>query len=48
MVSAAGIAEGLRSLSAGGVPPRLLIVDDGWQCTDVDEQYRALGEAVHQ
>ncbi len=43
MVSAAGIAEGLRTLAAGGVRPRLLIIDDGWQQTDVDEQYRQMG-----
>lgn len=43
MVSAAGIAEGLRALGAGGTPPRLLIVDDGWQQTDVDPAYRQIG-----
>lgn len=25
---------------AGGVPPRFLIIDDGWQCTDVDVRFR--------
>lgn len=81
MVSAAGIAEGLKSLKVGGllhccqiavraaqlaadtcprpaspvpprppappqrggVPPRLLIIDDGWQQTEVDAPYRAMG-----
>ena len=44
MVSAAGIAQGLKSLAAGGTPPRLLIIDDGWQQTDVDPRYRQAGE----
>lgn len=43
MVSAAGIAEGLGMLGAGGTPPRLLIIDDGWQQTDVDPPYRQIG-----
>lgn len=30
-VSAKGVAEGLKSLCDGGTPPRLLIIDDGWQ-----------------
>ena len=32
----AGLHEGLKTLSDGGTPPKLLIIDDGWQCTDVD------------
>jgi raffinose synthase len=36
-VSARGLAEGLASLHSGGVYPRLLIIDDGWQLTDVDD-----------
>ncbi|GAB4819326.1 hypothetical protein N2152v2_006372 [Parachlorella kessleri] len=39
-VSAAGIQEGLQTLVDGGAPPRFLIIDDGWQQTDVDPQYR--------
>lgn len=35
-VSARGLAEGLSSLHSGGVYPRMLIIDDGWQLTDVD------------
>lgn len=38
-VSARGLAEGLGSLQSGGVFPRLLIIDDGWQLTDVDAPY---------
>ncbi|KIY97157.1 hypothetical protein MNEG_10808 [Monoraphidium neglectum] len=38
-VSARGLAEGLASLHSGGVYPRLLIIDDGWQLTDVDAGY---------
>ncbi|THU74050.1 hypothetical protein C4D60_Mb04t29270 [Musa balbisiana] len=30
-VTAEGVDQGLRSLSAGGAPPRFLIIDDGWQ-----------------
>ncbi len=36
----AGLHEGVRSLVEGGVPPGFLIIDDGWQCTDVDEPLR--------
>lgn len=36
----AGLHEGLRTLTEGGVPPRFLIIDDGWQCTDVDAPLR--------
>ena len=39
-VSAAGVKQGLASLVAGGTPPRGIIIDDGWQITDVDPQYR--------
>lgn len=38
-VSARGLQEGLASLNSGGVYPRLLIIDDGWQLTDVDAPY---------
>ncbi|VAH57941.1 unnamed protein product [Triticum turgidum subsp. durum] len=30
-VTADGVKQGLRSLAEGGVPPRFLIIDDGWQ-----------------
>ena len=36
----AGLYQGLKSLADGGIPPRLLIIDDGWQCTDVDANLR--------
>lgn len=39
-VSARGICDGLTSLNGSGVHPRLLIIDDGWQMTDVDRKYR--------
>nr|UAD82042.1 raffinose synthase 2 [Trebouxia lynnae] len=39
-VSAKGIMDGLKSLRDGGVPPKLLVIDDGWQLTEVDEPYR--------
>ncbi|PRW33710.1 raffinose synthase isoform B [Chlorella sorokiniana] len=47
MVSAAGIAEGLKSLQSGGTPPRLLIIDDGWQVTEVDSPYRQIAAQRH-
>lgn len=40
-VSASGIQEGLKSFTDGGVCPKFLIIDDGWQQTDVDEPYRS-------
>jgi len=40
-VSARGLHEGLASLVEGGVPPRFLIIDDGWQNTDVDKRFRS-------
>ncbi|EPS58525.1 hypothetical protein M569_16288 [Genlisea aurea] len=30
-VTAEGVKEGLKSFAEGGVPPRFLIIDDGWQ-----------------
>ena len=36
----AGLHEGLQSLARGGVPARLLIIDDGWQCTELDQPLR--------
>lgn len=40
-MSARGLHEGLASLVEGGVPPRFLIIDDGWQNTDVDKRFRS-------
>jgi raffinose synthase len=39
-VSAASIMLGLKSFKQGGVQPKFLIIDDGWQQTDVDTPYR--------
>lgn len=39
-VSAASIMLGLESFKQGGVQPKFLIIDDGWQQTDVDTMYR--------
>ena len=36
----AGLVEGLSSLRRGGIRPKLLIIDDGWQCTDLDRELR--------
>jgi len=35
-LAAAGIVEGLEALKEAGAPPQLLIIDDGWQLTEVD------------
>ena len=35
-----GLQEGLRALHRGGIRPGMLIIDDGWQCTDVDRPLR--------
>ena len=34
-----GVTAGLASLRAGGVEPRCLILDDGWQMTENDDDY---------
>jgi len=40
--------SGLDSLVKGGVPPSFLIIDDGWQQTDVDPDYRNIsGDATN-
>lgn len=39
-IFATGLNQGLQSLVDGGIPPRLLIIDDGWQSTDVDASLR--------
>lgn len=39
-VSAQGLIEGVQSLRAGGVPPKLVIIDDGWQSTDLDAKFK--------
>ncbi|KAL4431159.1 hypothetical protein ABPG75_006415 [Micractinium tetrahymenae] len=39
-VSATGLSDAVQSLSSGGTPPRWVVIDDGWQCTEVDEPYR--------
>ena len=42
--SVVGIAHGLDALREGGVPPKLLIIDDGWQSTQLDEPLRPITE----
>uniref|UniRef100_A0A061S594 galactinol--sucrose galactosyltransferase n=1 Tax=Tetraselmis sp. GSL018 TaxID=582737 RepID=A0A061S594_9CHLO len=39
-ISAKGLHEGVRSLCDGGVPPKLVILDDGWQSTEIDAELR--------
>ncbi len=40
----AGIQHGLDALRKGGVAPKLLIIDDGWQSTELDEALRPISE----
>uniref|UniRef100_A0A7N1A411 galactinol--sucrose galactosyltransferase n=1 Tax=Kalanchoe fedtschenkoi TaxID=63787 RepID=A0A7N1A411_KALFE len=35
-VTADGVREGLRSLEKGGIPPKFVIIDDGWQSVGKD------------
>lgn len=35
-----GLQDGLQSLKDGGVMPRTLIIDDGWQSVEVDEVFK--------
>eukprot|EP00897_Mesotaenium_endlicherianum_P005867 jgi/Mesen1/5308/ME000264S04334 len=37
-VSVPGVHQGLASLAAGGTPAKFLIIDDGWQSVDIDEE----------
>ncbi len=39
-MSASGLSDAVQSLASGGTPPRWVVIDDGWQCTEVDEPYR--------
>lgn len=39
-VSPGGIQKGLATLGAGGTPVRFLVIDDGWQQTELDEEFR--------
>jgi len=39
-ISAEGVKLGVAALVAGGTPPKGIIIDDGWQVTDVDPLYR--------
>ncbi|WOL19206.1 putative galactinol--sucrose galactosyltransferase 2 [Canna indica] len=37
-----GIEDGLKSLSKGGIPPKFLLIDDGWQ--DTSNEFQREGE----
>lgn len=39
-VSAQGLIDGVQSLKAGGAPPKLVIIDDGWQSTDLESKFK--------
>lgn len=40
VISNAGLHQGLQALNDGGIRPKLLIIDDGWQSTDLDSDLR--------
>ena len=42
-----GVQAGLQSLIEGGILPRTLIIDDGWQMTAVDEDYAGVLPTTH-
>ncbi len=39
------MAQGLEALRKGGVAPKLLIIDDGWQSTQLDEHLRPISDS---
>ncbi|XP_011084119.1 probable galactinol--sucrose galactosyltransferase 6 [Sesamum indicum] len=39
-VSQEGVEAGLKSLKAGGTPPKFVIIDDGWQSVASDEHHQ--------
>lgn len=39
-VSAQGLVDAVSSLAAGGTPPKFVIIDDGWQSTDLDREFK--------
>jgi raffinose synthase len=43
-VTQEGVEAGLKSLSAGGTPPKFVIIDDGWQTVGGDPQDEKEGE----
>lgn len=43
-VTQEGVEAGLASLSAGGTPPKFVIIDDGWQSVGVDQQKETSSE----
>ena len=45
IVASAGVAQGLEALRKGGVAPKLLIIDDGWQSTQLDEHLRPISDS---
>lgn len=45
-VTAEGVKQGLESLEKGGTPPRFLLIDDGWQSVDMDQNAKP-NEFVH-
>ena len=43
-VNPAGLQSGLNFLSSGGCPARWVIIDDGWQSTELDSQFQKHGQ----
>lgn len=45
-MSASGLIDAVESLRSGGTPPGLVIIDDGWQQTDLDLDMRIRKDAA--
>ena len=45
-VNPKGLQDGLNALTAGGCPAQWLVIDDGWQQTQLDGEFRKEGEGL--
>ena len=43
-VNPAGLQAGLRTLAQGNCPPAWVIIDDGWQQTELDQEFKRHGK----
>lgn len=41
-----GLVDAVLSLKSGGVPPKWVIIDDGWQSTDLDREFKSWEEPL--
>lgn len=45
-VNPRGLCAGLEALAAGGCPAQWVVIDDGWQQTQLDGEFRKEGEGI--